>query len=101
MVNTNNNPLQIRQRKDKQNQSKKIVDLLFEKLLSRRELATQLGYPDMSFMVTQDVFDLIELGRVQVVGTIKCSRSNEFVQGLTSNPNLFIAETTNQLNLFE
>jgi hypothetical protein len=101
MENTNNSPLQNSQGKDKQKRKKKIIELLFIKILSRRELATELGYPDMSFMVTQDVLELIESGMVQVVGKIKCSRSTEFVQGLTSNPELFIADNTNQLNLFK
>jgi hypothetical protein len=38
-------------------------------------LATELGYTDQTFMVTQDIEDLRESGKVFEIGKKRCERS--------------------------
>jgi len=102
MKNINNNPLHKRQGKDtKREDAKRLFTLLFTKPVSRRMAATELGYTDQTFMVTQFIYDWIEQGKAQVIGVIKCSRSGRNVEMITTNPKLFISTNTNQLNLFQ
>jgi hypothetical protein len=73
---------------------------LFEKPKSRRMVATEIGYTDQTFMVTKPILDLIKSGRAQVVGMMKCSRSGEFVQAVTTNPAYFEIPKYKQGELF-
>jgi len=90
-----------RQGKDTKEQFKKeLFKALYKEPLSRRMVATKLGFPDQSFMVTQYVYDWIKKNKkAQVIGRLKCKRSGRRVQFVTTNPELF--EESNQLNLFE
>ena len=87
--------------KSKVNYLKKVHEALHVPPISRRQLATKLGYPDQTFMVTQAVYDLIRLGKVQNIGKIRCSRTNVLVEGITSDQTYFKSENDYQLNLFE
>ena len=69
--------------------TKDLYQLLYKKPLSRRMAATQLGFNDQTYMVTQFIVDWIKQGKAAVVGKIKCSRSNRSVGAVTTNPNLF------------
>ena len=88
---------------DKVNTKKRIIELLKEKPMTRRMLATELGYPDQTFMVTQDIEDLRELGKVFEIGKKRCKRSkpdkDNIAMYLTSDPNKRICEPSNQLSL--
>ena len=101
MKDINNNPRPERHGKDTKEQFKKeLFKALYKEPLSRRMVATKLGYPDQSFMVTQTIFDWIEINKkAQVIGRLKCERSGRKVQFVTTNPDLF--EESDQLNLFE
>lgn len=102
MENNSYNPNHKRQDKDTNKPTaKQLVDVLYEKPISRRMAATLLGFPDQTYMVTQDVKDLIKAGHIQAVKKVKCERSGKFVQGITSNPEFFITVVNNQLNLFD
>jgi hypothetical protein len=79
---------------------KKLFKALEKEPMSRRMAATELGFTDQTFMVTQNVYDWIEAGKAQVIGKIKCSRSGRWVQKVTTDPELFISINVNQLNLF-
>ena len=63
--------------------------------------ATYLGYPDQTYMVTQNVIDWIKCGRAQVVGRIRCKRSQRFVEAITTNPEYFKSDNDNDLITFE
>jgi hypothetical protein len=100
MANTNNNPSDKRQSKDtKRDDAKRLFNTLYSQPLSRRMAATQLGFPDQTYMVTQIIYDWLRQGRAQVIGAIKCNRSGRMVEAITTNPDLF--NKSNQLNLFE
>jgi len=88
------------QGKDSKDYAKKLFKALYLKPISRRMAATKIGYPDQTFMVTQFIYDWIEEGRAQVIGVIKCERSGEFVQAVTTNPNFFKSIKNNQLKMF-
>lgn len=79
--------------------NQQLFNALYTEPLSRRMVATNLGYPDMTYLVTQTIFDWIESNKAQVVGVMKCTRSGRRVQFVTTNPELF--EESDQLNLFE
>ncbi|WP_310991942.1 hypothetical protein [Aequorivita marina] len=88
--------------KDKKIQdAKQLYKILYKKPISRRMAATYLGYPDMTFMVTQDVIDMIESGTAQVVGQIRCTRSKRLVEAVTTNPKYFKSRFNNKLQTFE
>ena len=78
--------------------------LLFETLnyspKTRRMAATEIGYPDQTYMVTQIIYNWLESGEAQVVGVIKCKRSGRIVQAITTNPELFINPVCIQWKLF-
>ena len=97
MEHQNNNPSK-RHNEGKENQAKKLFNIL-KKPMSRRMAATYLGFEDQTFMVTQDIFDWLESGKAQIIGYIKCERSGHIVQAITTNTELFIKESTNQLKL--
>lgn len=102
MENSQNNPLSSGRGKDtKKEYAKKLFKALSNEPLSRRMAATQLGFIDQTFMVTQLIYDWIKQRKAQVIGVIKCSRSGRKVEKITTNPELFISSSTNQLNLFE
>lgn len=102
MRNINNNPLHKRQSKDKKREyAKRLFATLYKQPLSRRMAATQIGFPDQTYMVTQFIYDWIEQGKAQVIGSIKCKRSNRVVEAITTNPELFRTESNNQLKMFE
>ncbi|MEN2282220.1 hypothetical protein AAGF08_08780 [Algoriphagus sp. SE2] len=84
----------------KREYAKKLFDILYKKPLSRRMAATQLGFPDQTYMVTQFVYDWIKQGKAQVIGAIKCSRSGRFVGAISTNPELFKVKNNSQLTLF-
>ena len=71
--------------------------------MTRRMLATELGYTDQTFMVTQDIEDLRELGKVFEIGKKRCERSQpnktNRAMYLTSDPNKSTCEPTNQTAL--
>jgi len=87
------------QGKDTENEAQKLFNLLFIRPLSRRMAATELGHPDQTYMVTQIIYDWLKLGRAQIVGQIKCKRSDRMVEAVSTNQKLF-KSTSNQLNLF-
>lgn len=101
MESINNNPLHKRQGEDtKSEYAKKLYYALYKKPISRRMAATEIGYPDQTYMATQLIYDWIKEGRAQVVGAIRCSRSGRFVEAVTTNPELFKSSDQNQLSLF-
>jgi hypothetical protein len=82
----------------KKSYAKELYAILYNEPLSRRMAATQLGFDDQTYMVTQFIYDWIKEGNATVVGLIKCRRSKRFVQAITTNPDLF--PESNQLRLF-
>ncbi len=78
--------------------AKALYRLLFRESLSRRMAATELGYIDQTYMVTQFIYDWIKEGKAAVVGQILCERSGRMVEAITTNPELF--PKSNQLVLF-
>ena len=87
------------QNKDtKKEYTKKLYNTLYSMPISRRMAATKVGFPDQTYMVTQFIFDWIKQGKAAVVGHVKCTRSGRWVEGVTTNPDLFLK--TNQLNMF-
>src|SRR5690348_9770629 len=83
----------------KEKREKQLHKILFERPITRRMAATQMGYPDQTYMVTQLIFDLIKSGRVQVVGKMKCERSPRIVEAITSNPEYFRKKDDNRVIL--
>lgn len=98
--NQNNNPRLDQSEVTKVNQAKRLFKILFENPKSQRMAATELGFTDQTFMVTQFIYDWLNQGRAQVVGSIKCSRSGRFVEGITTNPELFEDYDGAQTELF-
>ena len=84
----------------KNDYAKELYDLLYNKPLSRRLVATELGYTDQTYMVTQFIYDWIKQGKAMVIGGIKCSRSGRIVEAVTTNPELFPKSNNNQLTMF-
>lgn len=84
-----NTPCKIQSQDTKKRDLIRLLEILYIKPMSRRMAATELGYTDQTYMVTQNILDLIAQGRAAIVGSIKCTRSNEFVQAVTSDPELF------------
>jgi hypothetical protein len=84
----------------KNDYAKELYDLLYNKPLSRRMVATELGYIDQTYMVTQFIYDWIKQGKAMVIGGIKCSRSGRIVEAVTTNPELFPKSNNNQLTMF-
>ena len=84
----------------KNDYTKELYDLLYSKPYSRRMVATELGFPDQTYMVTQFIFDWIKNGKAKVIGVIKCSRSGRKVEAITTNPKLFAKSDNNQLTMF-
>jgi hypothetical protein len=84
----------------KNDYTKELYDLLYKKPLSRRMVATELGYTDQTYMVTQFIYDWIKQGKAMVIGVIKCNRSGRIVEAVTTNPELFPKSNNNQLTLF-
>lgn len=102
MKNQNNKALSSKINKDtKKEYAKKLFKALSNEPLSRRMAATQIGFIDQTYMVTQFIHDWIKQGKAEVIGVIKCSRSGRKVEKITTNPELFISSSTNQYNLFE
>jgi len=84
----------------KNDYTKELYDLLYKKPLSRRMVATELGFTDQTYMVTQYIFDWIKNGKAMVIGVIKCTRSGRKVEAITTNPELFPKSKNNQLKMF-
>jgi hypothetical protein len=84
----------------KRNVEKELFSLLFKRPMSRRMAATELGFPDQTYMVTDTIKNWLKYGRAEIVGSIKCKRSGKFVQGVTTNPKLFRKSNSNQTKLF-
>ena len=82
----------------KKDYTKELHKLFYARPLSRRMVATELGFTDQTYMVTQYISDWIKQGKAKVIGNIKCSRSGHLVQAVTTNPDLF--PKSNQLKLF-
>lgn len=102
MRNQNNNPINKSKGKStKESDRKRIEQELKDRPMTRRMLATYIGYTDQTFMVTQAVRDLIKLGNAQVIGKMKCERSNHLAQVVTTDPHLFNNICSNQLSLFD
>ena len=93
--------------KDCKTQSTKNIDknqlfkILYRRPISRRMSATELGYIDQTFMVTQTIYDWIKSGKAQVVGRIRCTRSEKFVEAVTTNPKYFKSRFNNQLETYD
>ncbi|WP_038531651.1 hypothetical protein [Formosa agariphila] len=100
MKNHHNNPNKRQGQDTKNVDAIQLFNILYKKPISRRMSATLLGYTDQTYMVTQIIFDWIQNGHAQVVGQIKCKRSNRFVEAITTNPDYFIVDNNNQLSLF-
>ena len=84
----------------KKDYTKELYNLLYKKPLSRRMVATELGYIDQTYMVTQYISDWIKQGKAMVIGGIKCSRSGRIVEAISTNPELFPTSNNNQLKMF-
>ena len=84
----------------KNDYAKELYDLLYNKPLSRRMVATELSNTDKTYMVTQFIYDWIKQGKDMVIGGIKCSRSGRIVEAVTTNPELFLKSNNNQLTMF-
>ena len=78
--------------------SKQLFDLLHDLPMSRRMSATELGFPDQTYMVTQNVIDWLKNGKAVVVWKNKCTRSGRIVEFTSTNPMFFPISI--QLNLF-
>lgn len=102
MKNINNSPNFFhdkRQGQDtKKEYAKKLYEALYNQPLSRRMAATEIGFIDQTYMVTQLIYDWIKQGKAQVIGVVRCARSGRLVEGISTNPDLF--EKSNQLELF-
>jgi hypothetical protein len=85
----------------KESEAKQLFAILHKKPISRRMSATYLGYTDQTYMVTQTIVDWIKSGKAQVVGKIKCKRSQKIVEAVTTNSAFFITKENQQLELFE
>lgn len=85
--------------KDKKNEDAKKLFNTLKQPKSRRMAATEIGYPDQTFMVTQLIYDWLKEGKAAVIGTIKCTRSKRWVQSVTTDPDLFPIDL--QLCLFD
>ncbi|GEM_PF-3170212 len=85
-LNTNGNSIGKYTKKDF---TKELYSLLYKQPKSRRMVATELGFTDQTYMVTQCISDWIKQGKAMVIGSIKCSRSGRFVEAVTTNPKLF------------
>jgi hypothetical protein len=96
-LNTNGNGIGKDTKKD---YAKELYNLLYKKPLSRRMVATELGFTDQTYMVTQFIYDWIKQGKAMVIGVIKCSRSGRKVEAITTNPELFPKSNDNQLKMF-
>lgn len=77
---------------------KELFEILFKQPMSRRMVATELGFIDQTYMVTPFVLEWIKKGKAFVIGKIKCERSGRFVEKLTTNPDLL--PKSNQLKMF-
>ena len=78
-----------------------IKEELYNVATSRRNLATLLGYPDQTFMVTRPVRQLLDDGKAQVIGRVKCPRSGRWVEKISTNPELFReVKSMHQLQMF-
>lgn len=85
----------------KGNFTRNLYKLFFTKPMSRRMAVTELGKPDQTYTITNQVNEWITNGRAQIVKISKCERSGRFVEFITTNPELFVLPETNQLDLFE
>lgn len=84
------------------NKKKEDTKRLYESLKipkSRRMAATEIGYKDLTYMVTQRIYDWLHQGKAAVIGKKKCARSPRIVQYITTDPDLFPKDP--QLNLFD
>jgi hypothetical protein len=87
---------------NKQNvDAKQLFRILFKRPISRRMSATKLGYTDQTYMVTQIIYDWIKCGKAQVVGRIRCTRSERLVEAVTTNPKYFKSRFNNQLETYD
>lgn len=84
----------------KREYARKLFRILYAKPKSRRMAATELGFPDQTYMVTQFIYDWIRQGKAQVTGVIKCNRSGRWVEAVTTNPKYFKTPEKNQLTFF-
>jgi phage terminase large subunit-like protein len=71
--------------KDKVTRRKLIIDATKDAQLTRRMIATVIGYQDQTFMVTQSVKDLIKEDRLFETTKALCKRSNKKAMYLTSD----------------
>lgn len=85
----------------KEKREKQLCKILFARPITRRMAATQMGYPDQTYMVTQLIFDLIKDGRAQVVGQMRCERSTNIAEAITSNPEYFRKKDDNRVILWK
>ena len=101
MESINYNPSYKSQYKDtKKEIAKDLFEALFNKPLSRRMAATEIGFTDQTYMVTQFIYDWIKQGKAQVIGVIRCSRSGRLVESISTNPDFFEVDNCKQGVLF-
>lgn len=101
MENNQRNSPKRNQGKDTKNKiAKRLYLALFKEPKSRRMAATEIGYPDQTFMVTDIICEWIKSGKAQVVGMIHCTRSGRKVEAVTTNPEFFEEPKYKQGELF-
>ena len=97
----------MKKRKDKKgveakgDYTRQLYKTLFQKPMSRRMAVTELGKPDQTYTITNQVNEWLKNGRAQIIKIAKCERSGRFVEFITTNPELFVFPKTNQFDLFE
>ena len=87
-------------KKEKQNLTRKVFNIFFKKPVSRRMAVTEAGKPDQTYAITNQVNQWLIDGKAQIVRTERYERSGKIVQFITTNPDEFIIQKTNQLDLF-
>ena len=92
-----NNPCNTQSQGTKKEYTNELFNVLLREPISRRMAATEIGFPDQTYMVTQLIYDWINQGKAQVVGKIKCDRSKRFVQAVTTNPDFFVKPIQGEL----
>ena len=79
--------------KKKRDLTKKLFSLLKIEPSSRRMAVTLLGFPDQTYLITNQIFEWLINGKAQIVGKFKCKRSGRLVQFITTDENLFSEDT--------
>ena len=83
-------------KKDIKDLSKELFSIFYNKPMSRRMAVTELGKPDQTYVITNQVYKLLKTGKAQVIKIARCERSGRLVQFITTNPKNFIEPDTSQ-----